>query len=171
MFKYHIKNLYKSHLEGLKKHLKGSLIFVSILGAFLIFVATLNIMDNTIDPFTFIILFLGLFFPIIIYASPSMSLNAIKKYTPYLYTADYIYTLEKDAIVVDMDDQGRKNITKYYYDRIFKVVAYPNFIIIYVSHSQMLVLPYDDLILGDKSDVIIYLNYAFNERITVIEKK
>lgn len=171
MFKFIITDLHQAHLLTLsqlrKNSIKVGIFFIVIFGL----LAFLEFKDDILSIFGFVWLALGILFPYMIIQSPKNNLKQSLLHAKHIYTSIYTITFEKDYIRVHQDDDGRLNDTFYYYDRIFKIESFNTHLVIHTHFNNLLILPMDTLFDGDKEDLIPYINYLLNGRISVITPK
>lgn len=150
--------------------MRPTILFINIVFGAISLLEAYYIYKDPANFYNYLLLFLCLTLIFIFSNSVVTTVKSTNKKSPHVYHAKYTYTFDKDSIIVTSDDEARYNTYHYYYDRILKVVSYEDYLIIYPQFNQLLVMNYKDLVQGEKSDLILYLNYALNDRIHVIEK-
>lgn len=171
MFKFIITDLHQAHLLALsqlrKNSIKVGIFFIVIFGL----LAFLELKDDLTSIVGYLWIAFGILFPYLIIQSPKNNLKQSLLHAKHIYTSIYTITFEKDYIRVHQDDDGRLNDTLYYYDRIFKIESFNTHLVIHTHFNNLLILPMDTLFDGDKEDLIPYVNYLLNGRISVITPK
>lgn len=169
MFVYKLKNLAKNTKKALYVHHRNRLMTLIILSIIIIVFGITLAMggESPVLLVGVIILAFGIAIPVafmvrINYLTQHI-LYANKKY----YANEHEVHIDYDYIkVLDYENDGVSE-SRFYYDRIWKILMNNDLMMIYLGYNQYLCLPHEDLVEGNHEDLVSYLENATDGRVLV----